>query len=264
MTEPKDTTQPLSYANEWLKELPLDRLNPKLHGGLRSDDELLTRAREFVSAFLDFGNIAERLPSFPRVLDIGSGVGWPMQAFLERLPSARITGLDVSKHLIVTAQKRLSEIGVSGCNFVHYEGRTFPFEDSTFDCIYAIAMLWHLPDVILWRLLREALRVLKPGGWLVCHFNRFDRFVREIDEQIAIQIEGAPGHHHYFRTPQTIARVLSDPEFGGRLIDIRTNDPRFFWTFASKGSGSIFRENALAEAVSATDNYIQAHLPAAR
>jgi SAM-dependent methyltransferase len=55
----------------------------------------------------------------------------------------------------------------SGVSFVPFIGdfERLPFSDCTFDVVFCAAALHHAPD--LTRMLRDVLRVLKPGGRLV-------------------------------------------------------------------------------------------------
>ncbi len=51
---------------------------------------------------------------------------------------------------------------------VYYDGKTIPFEDNTFDSIFASEVFEHIPN--LPEILQELHRVLKPGGTLMVSF----------------------------------------------------------------------------------------------
>ena len=57
---------------------------------------------------------------------------------------------------------------VGGCNidYVWDAAKRLPFKDNTFDLIYASHVLEHIPWYMTEQVLKEWVRVLKPGGWL--------------------------------------------------------------------------------------------------
>jgi len=89
-----------------------------------------------------------------RILDNGCGIG----ELHERLPSANITGLDISAEMVRIAGTKY-ERAVIG------DSQTLPFEDGYFDTIFARSLIHHLPDPA--RGVREMARVMRPGGELV-------------------------------------------------------------------------------------------------
>ncbi len=97
-----------------------------------------------------------------RVLDFGAGVGYSVPFFARHLPAARVTCLDVSRKSL--------EVGAaqhgSAAEFTHFDGRTIPFEDGTFDVALASCVFHHIPHDEHVALLTEIRRVLDPGGRL--------------------------------------------------------------------------------------------------
>ncbi|KAK4212666.1 putative methylase [Rhypophila decipiens] len=91
------------------------------------------------------------------VLDIGTGTGLWATDFADQYPSAQVIGTDLSP---------IQPSWVpSNCTF-QLDDATQPwtFPDSTFDFIHLRFLLGSVPD---WpALYAEALRCLKPGGWL--------------------------------------------------------------------------------------------------
>ena len=94
-----------------------------------------------------------------RVLEIGVGMG---ADYLEWLKAGAIaTGIDLSAVSIEKARQR--------CLLAGYEpdlrvadAENLPFNDSSFDLVYSYGVMHHSPDTA--RCIREARRVLKPGG----------------------------------------------------------------------------------------------------
>src|SRR5213594_2305443 len=101
---------------------------------------------------------------YDAVLEIGCGTGF----FIVNLWQAGLVGeahaTDISQGMVDVCVRNGRNVGLR----VH--GRTsdaeaLPYDDGTFDLVVGHAVLHHLPDVP--SALREAFRVLKPGGALV-------------------------------------------------------------------------------------------------
>jgi SAM-dependent methyltransferase len=97
-----------------------------------------------------------------RVLDFGAGVGYAVPFFARHFPATRITCLDVSR--------RSLEVGAAqhgnAAEFEHFDGRTIPYGDGTFDVALASCVFHHIPHQEHLALLGEIRRVLVPGGRL--------------------------------------------------------------------------------------------------
>ena len=112
--------------------------------------------------------IAEAAPQ--RVLEVGAGTG----AFAERVHrelGADFTAVDLSPRMVELARERGVSASVA-------DVRDLPFGDWTFDCVAALWVFHHVPD--LDRGLGELARVLGPGGRLVavafCRENLADLY----------------------------------------------------------------------------------------
>lgn len=102
-----------------------------------------------------------------KLLDLGCGNG----RFFEFFKSKKVNyiGLDYSKDLIELARQKFPET-----KFLVADAMNLPFENNFFDKVYTIAVLHHIPSKGLrLKFLREARRVLKPGGLLVLTVWKF-------------------------------------------------------------------------------------------
>jgi SAM-dependent methyltransferase len=97
-----------------------------------------------------------------RALDFGAGVGYSVPFFVRHLPATRVTCLDVSRKSLDVGAARHG----SAAEFAHFDGRTIPYGDGTFDVALASCVFHHIPHEEHVGLLAEIHRVLVPGGRL--------------------------------------------------------------------------------------------------
>jgi SAM-dependent methyltransferase len=104
-----------------------------------------------------------------RVLEIGCGIGRMTAALARRF--REVEGIDVSEEMVRRATEALAEtpnVRVSVANGTDLA----TFGDRSFDFVFSYLVLQHIPDrEITKRYLREAGRVLRPGGWMHVQVN---------------------------------------------------------------------------------------------
>jgi SAM-dependent methyltransferase len=100
-----------------------------------------------------------------RVLEVACGTGIVTRRLREALPaSASIVATDLNEPMLEHAR---AAVPLSGITWQQADAQELPFEDGSFD-VYACQFgLMFLPDKV--RGLREARRVLAPGGLLVAN-----------------------------------------------------------------------------------------------
>lgn len=204
-------------AQTWDRTESLEETNRRIHDGVAGDKALMARAYGYVENLL-FGNFPQTIPSTAaEILEIGSGVGWIMQAmngYLSQrgvLPK-RIVGLDIAPAMSAKAQQRLGNKPPYA--YQVYDGTTIPIEDRTFDLIYSVACLQHVPRPYVFNLFFEIRRILKSRGYAVLHFLSTDLLPRQElvvpwRTEIDMQIKGREGHWHHFYTRNELADVLA-------------------------------------------------------
>ncbi len=100
-----------------------------------------------------------------RVLDIGCGTG-SLVVLVKRLcPDAKVVGLDPDPKALARARRKVERAGVSA-RFDQGFSSELPYPDACFDRVFSSFMLHHLQPDEKAKTLREARRVLKPGGSL--------------------------------------------------------------------------------------------------
>ena len=93
-----------------------------------------------------------------RVLELGCGNGKTAEALLEK--GAEVTGLDFSQAAIDSCISRYGE----RASFLQGDVRSLPFPDNSFDAVVAVHVLEHLTEAEFPGAVKEAFRVLRPGG----------------------------------------------------------------------------------------------------
>lgn len=100
-----------------------------------------------------------------KVLDLGCGNG----RYYELLKNTDYTGLDTSEELIKIAKEKYPN-----AKFQVEDALNLSFQDNSFDKIYSIAVLHHIPsNELRLEFLKEAKRVLKPNGRLTLTVWKF-------------------------------------------------------------------------------------------
>src|SRR5256886_6546433 len=94
-------------------------------------------------------------------LDIGCGEGHNTRLLAKC--GARVTAIDIAEAFIAHAQEAEKETPL-GINYRVASAVDLPFADATFDFATAFMSLMDVPETV--RVLAEAYRVLKPGGFL--------------------------------------------------------------------------------------------------
>jgi ubiquinone/menaquinone biosynthesis C-methylase UbiE len=108
---------------------------------------------------LDFSNAR-------RLLEIGCGVGAELRHIARRWPALALTGLDLSAAHLQAARRYLNASGQAVIALVRGHAERLPFAESSFDRVVTIWLLEHVATP--GRVIAEALRVLRPGGSLIC------------------------------------------------------------------------------------------------
>ena len=118
-----------------------------------------------VLASLGCGNptaLAELKPG-ETVLDLGSGGGIDVLLSAKRVgPSGKAYGLDMTDDMLALARENQTKAGVENVEFLKGEIENIPLPDNSVDVIISNCVINLSADKD--RVLREAFRVLKPGG----------------------------------------------------------------------------------------------------
>lgn len=149
------------------------------------------------------------------VLDVASGDGALAELVAPRARS--VTCLDVSERVLEAAQKRLS--GLSHLRFERGDMQDLPFEAECFDVVMLMNCLTYAPHPK--RALREASRVLRPGGLLTGVTLKQHEHARVVETY---------GHQNLGFRPKRLRRMLMDAQFTVDRCEVtsrESNRPHF-------------------------------------
>lgn len=191
------------------------------------------------------------------VLEIGSGLGYVMEAALAQYDPRRMIGLDVAPSMIEKAKARLQRDGAtdSRLEFLAYDGMQIPLPDSSVDYVYSVAALQHVPKVYVYNLFLEIKRILSPTGFcgihlLSCNNIREHSRVVPFEREMANQLGGEDTHWHHFYSFDELLCVLADG-VEAKQIDIVDGEVSIWASFAKTGPpfhrSDIQKETHLAQ-----------------
>ena len=100
------------------------------------------------------------------VLDIGCGIGGPARTLAAEF-GCQVTGIDVTEGYCSAARMLSEKLGMSEqVRFQCADALALPFAPASFDVVWTQNVLMNIEDK--GHCLREAARVLRPGGLFVC------------------------------------------------------------------------------------------------
>ena len=91
------------------------------------------------------------------LLDVGCGTGTTDRYLAPRVRN--LHGVDISEEMLVKAERNVPK-----GTYSHYDGKNLPFDGGTFDVVVAICVLHHVPVSMRPELVRDMVRVARPGG----------------------------------------------------------------------------------------------------
>lgn len=132
-----------------------------------------------VTELVDFA----RLPAGARVLDVGCGIGGPALHLAGAL-GCTVEGVTLSASQAARATEKAAEAGLAGrTRFQQLDGLSTGFPDDSFDAVWAVESLMHIPDRPAF--FAEMFRLLRPGGTLaIATWSQRDGELSAEDEKV--------------------------------------------------------------------------------
>jgi len=183
------------------------------------------------------------------ILDLGSGGGIDVLLSAKRVgPTGKAYGLDMTDEMLALANENKRKAGVENAEFLKGEIEHIPLPDNSVDVLISNCVINLSPDKD--RVLREAFRVLKPGGrFAVSDVVTHGEMLPEIRQSVLLWVgcvAGALEENEYraklasagFETieiePTRIYRLEDAREFlSGQNIDVDAIAPQLDGKFMS-------------------------------
>ena len=156
-------------SSNWNTLAELDPLwtilsDPEKKFGKWNREDFFTTGAQEAQRVLDMCRSKGIAVSYGKLLDFGCGVGRMTRGFAAHFSSC--VGIDVSEKMINLAKQ--FDTQVSHCEFIASAGEVLPFADKTFDFVFTVLVLQHLPNKsVILRYIAEFIRVAKENGVVV-------------------------------------------------------------------------------------------------
>lgn len=131
-----------------------------IHGYSDTEQERLIQQAEYWREALILKDLDYQVGE--HLLEIGCGAGAVLGILGQAFPGLKLAGIDLEQKQIDYAQSHLADLDLKAAELRVGDATKLPWRDDSFDHIYAIWFLEHLPNPL--QVLQEAKRVLKPGG----------------------------------------------------------------------------------------------------
>jgi SAM-dependent methyltransferase len=182
----------------------------------QDDEEFFATASDVVRAL---EAELKRVRGREAALEIGCGPGRLMRPLSRHF--TEIHGVDVSDEMIRLAAERLRDL--PNAHPRHNSGSDLAiFPDDKFDFIYSYAVFQHIPSPdVVFQYLREARRVLKPGGILRCQLNGLPAQAKTYDTWHGVRI-----------APEELAAFTREHDL--QLLALEQTGTQYMWMTCRK------------------------------
>lgn len=152
--------------------------------------------------------IGKELKEFRSILDFGCGCGRAIRGLATLLPDSQIHGTDIDEEAIEWLRNNYSKF--AEFSVAPHNPPTI-YEDQTFDFIFGVSVMTHLPEDMQFKWLEELCRITKPGGYVMLSTHG-ERIYRPLDSEIN-DIMDIKGFFYYQLGGFNYGRSISLPDF---------------------------------------------------
>lgn len=153
---------------------------------------------------------------FKKFLDVGCGFG--RNLFYMAKQGFNCSGFDLSLHAVELTKEKAKEQNIDLENLCVADMLAFPYENESFDCLFALNVISHTDKSGFEKILKEIKRVLKPNGevyFTLCSKESFwfnNPNCIPVDENTAIRVEDGPenGIPHFYIDDNDCFNLFND------------------------------------------------------
>jgi ubiquinone/menaquinone biosynthesis C-methylase UbiE len=132
-----------------------------IHGTTEEEQFRLANLNALTNkSFMDFVEFRKT----HRILELGSGLGILAENISRQLTTGKVTGIEISEAQLAKCPSETNRL-----SFILGDVHRLPLENNSFNIVYCRYILEHVGDPV--QVLREARRVLKPGGKIFIQEN---------------------------------------------------------------------------------------------
>jgi ubiquinone/menaquinone biosynthesis C-methylase UbiE len=204
------------------------------------------QARKMLEAYLSMIDF----PQNARVLEVGCGTGAVTRVLGGWPGVAEVTGVDPSP--VFLARARELAASMRHVHFIEGDGRSLPFDDASFDVVVFHTVLCHLPEPS--DALEEALRVLRPEGWLADFEVDYPTITVATGKQDPLQacieaVKDALVHDVWLlrRLPQLVREVGFADLHMSSYGYVAMPDPTYMFTLVERGADILVAQRRINE-----------------
>jgi ubiquinone/menaquinone biosynthesis C-methylase UbiE len=185
-------------------------------------DDLLSVIRSEPEAMLD-------------VLDLGTGTALIPIELCKKFPDCRVMAADAAVSMLELARYNIEVNGIiERIQLAHIDAKKLPFADAMFDVVMSNSIVHHIPEPM--HVLREAIRVAKPGGLLFFRDLLRPETGERLQQLVASYTRGA-NEHQQRMFAESLHAALSLGEIRGLVASLgfaaeciqQTSDRHWTW-----------------------------------
>ncbi|MDE7218581.1 MAG: methyltransferase domain-containing protein [Oscillospiraceae bacterium] len=98
------------------------------------------------------------------LLDIGCGTGLELESIYRRFPAAKVTGIDLSSHMLAKAREKFQNRAFRAIEADYF---TYPLPAGAFDAALSFETLHHFPYERKGEIYKKLFHTLKNGGYYI-------------------------------------------------------------------------------------------------
>lgn len=234
----------------WAKVSELDELTQRRMADVLETRGADPRQREMRRAFLAGIELGERA----ELLEVGCGTGVLTRVLAGIGGVDSVVGVDLAPSLVDKARDLAAEL--PNVRFEVADARSLPFADASFDVAIFDSTLSHVPEPE--RALREAARVLRPGGTLAAFDGDYATTTVALGDHDPLQVcvdAMVAGSVHNLRVARRLPTLLCacglKPARSRSHGYVETGDAAYMQTIVDRGADMLAASSMIGDELAA-------------